>query len=107
VPVSVVIDRCNPEPLQRKAWIEDVRKAGVWNIVAIYLDIDRREAKSRVMERKNHPTLPAAEKSKEVIDEFADSLHKPTLTEGFLEVVTIRTDKEFKLAVDRFSRMLP
>jgi hypothetical protein len=102
-----------------------VKKQGVWNIIAVYLDINKNECMNRVMSRKkyflthilfiavtisdingllfcswygcSHPTLPATEKAKVIVDEFYDQLQKPTLSEGF---------RESKLNISRVSLSL-
>jgi len=101
--MNIVIDRCNKNTNLRISWIEDVKKLGVHTTIAIHFDIDRNEAKSRVMKRVNHPTLPAVEKSKQVVDEIADCLTKPQLNEGFAEIICVRTEKDVSYTIERFA----
>jgi len=103
--MNVVIDRLNKDTVTRRSWIEDAKKLSVHNIIAIYFDIDRNEAKNRVMKRINHPSLPACENSKYVVDEIADTLTKPHLSEGFVEVLCVRNEKEVSAAIERFSHI--
>eukprot|EP00929_Paragymnodinium_shiwhaense_P099163 TRINITY_DN6070_c0_g2_i1.p1 TRINITY_DN6070_c0_g2~~TRINITY_DN6070_c0_g2_i1.p1 ORF type:complete len:1021 (+),score=165.08 TRINITY_DN6070_c0_g2_i1:140-3202(+) len=80
---NVVIDRCNISRLQRRVWlgVADDCKVGA---AVIWLDADRQTCSDRVLQRFNHPTLPAESSSLTVIEAFEDRLEAPVEAEGFV-----------------------
>lgn len=79
----VVVDRCNATRLQRRVWLELAEDYEV-GAACIWLDIPEDVCGARVLQRFGHETLPAEEKSLEVIAAFSRRLEAPMEAEGFV-----------------------
>ena len=76
-----VVDRCNHTNQQRDLWIDILKKNAPKdkNAVALvlHLDADVETCKQRVLQRKNHKTLPPVPASKAVVDDFQRKFEDP------------------------------
>eukprot|EP00050_Salpingoeca_kvevrii_P012878 m.25390 g.25390 ORF g.25390 m.25390 type:complete len:426 (-) comp4426_c0_seq1:170-1447(-) len=89
----IVIDRTNIDVNQRATWLSILRTHCLAHGITpehvasraccVYFDIPPVVCKERVLGRKNHPTLPAEQRSLGVIDQFASTAVIPTAEEGF------------------------
>eukprot|EP01121_Diplochlamys_sp_Union-15-3_P010112 TRINITY_DN2809_c0_g1_i1.p1 TRINITY_DN2809_c0_g1~~TRINITY_DN2809_c0_g1_i1.p1 ORF type:complete len:559 (-),score=84.27 TRINITY_DN2809_c0_g1_i1:48-1724(-) len=91
---SVIIDRCNFDYSQRSTWIKLSAKQNVKHISCIYLDIPPSLCKDRLSGRTDHPTIKEASVGHAVIDKFQDLLIPPSKFEGFVNVITVKTEQE-------------
>ena len=101
---SVVIDRCNVHPKERKMWFTFAKKQKE-NIETflVWLDPGIDVCKQRVKDRKNHPTLPP-ERGDEVIDMFAKGFKPPEDWEcKYEEIIHITNNEESKDFEKKFS----
>ena len=77
-----VVDRCNHTNQQRDLWVELMTKHAPKdkNAVALilHLDADVETCKQRVLQRKNHKTLPPVPASKAVVDDFLRKFEEPS-----------------------------
>lgn len=96
---NVVVDRCNFDVNQRKAWIDLAKEHGVKNVYAIYLDTPINTCKNRVITRQNHPTIAPVEGSKAIVDKFAAIAVPIGQGEGFVDVLNVTSDEEAEAAV--------
>lgn len=92
---SVVIDRCNFDPSQRKTWIDMAKHLKVKSIKVVDLIVDPEVCIARAIERKNHPTLSGEEAVNNVVRKIDKVFVKPTLAEGVDSIVQIRTGSNF------------
>ena len=77
-----VVDRCNHTNQQRDLWVDLMKKNAPKdkNAVALvlHLDADVETCKQRVLQRKNHKTLPPVPASKAVVDDFQRKFEDPS-----------------------------
>lgn len=88
---SIVIDRCNQTPHQRKEWIKlgQIYQA---SIHCVYLEASPILASKRIFERKNHPTIKnySIEKCKAIVQQFNNQMIIPSFDEGFDSILMIK-----------------
>jgi len=75
---SIILDRCNIHPKERKQWAQKAIKYGAMQIVLVWFSADVETCKARVRARIRHPTLAAGDESDKVIEEFASGFKPPT-----------------------------
>eukprot|EP00457_Paulinella_chromatophora_P019499 gb/GEZN01021191.1/.p1 GENE.gb/GEZN01021191.1/~~gb/GEZN01021191.1/.p1 ORF type:complete len:202 (-),score=38.95 gb/GEZN01021191.1/:23-628(-) len=73
---SVVLDRCNIHPKERKQWASKAKSLGASKVCLVWMNVGLEECMRRCTERKKHPTLQQ-EKAAEVIAEFAQGFKAP------------------------------
>eukprot|EP01064_Diplonema_japonicum_P008638 TRINITY_DN16073_c0_g1_i1.p1 TRINITY_DN16073_c0_g1~~TRINITY_DN16073_c0_g1_i1.p1 ORF type:complete len:981 (+),score=235.85 TRINITY_DN16073_c0_g1_i1:37-2979(+) len=100
---SVVIDRCNVTPSERKLWVQRARAAyqGAMRIETAFMDVPPSLCKTRVAARKAHPTLGAD--NLDVIDQFCRGMKFPEKWEGpYSDCFTIKCDQHIKDLLVRY-----
>jgi len=78
---SVILDRCNIHPKDRKMWITEAKRLNVKHIDLVWFATSAEQCKLNVKSRKNHPTLQP-ENADTVVDEFAKGFKPPQQFEG-------------------------
>ena len=91
---SVLVDRCNFDPSQRKPWFQEAKRFKADSIEAVYFDVPVEVCVERVMKRKSHETLPPTENAPNVVRRFADLMVPPTEQEPFDAVHIIRSEED-------------
>lgn len=99
---NVIIDRCNIDFQQRSTWVLLANQYEVKRVTAVMLNTPKELCKSRVLVRKNHPTIGPGARGVGIIDQFGGDLKEPSLTEGFTDVLKINSEEEFELIVQQF-----
>jgi len=104
--LSVIVDRCNFDILQRNVWIKIASEFGVNHIWCLYFKIPHEICKARVTVREDHPTIPKGDKGCEIIDTFASSLVPPAFEEGLSEIITVTNDQELEAVIPKLAELL-
>ncbi len=73
---SIVLDRCNIHPKERKQWSESAVSFGATKVGLVWINTSVTECEKRCTERKNHPTLSGSD-APEVIASFAKGFKAP------------------------------
>ncbi|KAF0977550.1 hypothetical protein FDP41_003542 [Naegleria fowleri] len=103
---SVVLDRCNIHPKDRKMWITEAKKLGVKHIDLVWFTTSPEQCKTNIRERKNHPTLPP-ENADKVVDEFSKGFKPPQKFEGPYEnLFEVNNEKEGQELVKKLAQYL-
>jgi predicted kinase len=92
---SVVIDRCNFDAAQRQHWLtiaERFRGSAKVSVVAVLFNTPMNECKQRVMNRRDHPTLPPNDNSIKIVERFRGLLKPPVRAEGFDLILEAESD---------------
>eukprot|EP00727_Mastigamoeba_balamuthi_P011686 m51a1_g714 putative p-loop containing nucleoside triphosphate hydrolase protein (181) ;mRNA; f:421967-422776 len=87
---SVLLDRCNVHPKERKMWLQEVRPYPNVTVEAVFLNTPIDECKRRVVERTGHPNLQGPGAAS-VVDDFLRGFEVPAEREGFASVHVART----------------
>lgn len=93
---NVVVDRCNFDINQRKAWIDLAAKHGITNVSCLWLDIDKETCCERVSKRENHPTIKPDSDGEKIIDQFSRIFVGPELSEGFVNVTVLKDNNDLE-----------
>jgi hypothetical protein len=100
---SIVLDRCNASKEDRKKWFAmmiPAEGAVTRGTVAIFFDLKSKICINRILERKNHPTLPPEQAQRasttKAVKSFEKILDPPHISEGFQRVHVIRSQIEFE-----------
>jgi hypothetical protein len=100
------VDRCNFDFSQRWHFIKLARDLGVGDIRCLFLNIPRSVCKSRVSNRKDHPTIPDGEAGHAIIDNFKNLLAGPQKAEGYSQIIEVVDEQGANRAVDHFGDLL-
>lgn len=103
----MVIDRTNISIEQRRFFLEAARELGVHRLIAVFFDMPPRQCAKRVLQRRDHKSLSDAPESVNVVLGFSRSLERPTMSEGFSEILRITTFAESDMIADRFAAEPP
>ena len=101
---SIVLDRCNVTPSERKLWVRRARAVDT-NIVieTIHFDVSPDLCKARAMKRTDHATVDSGSAS-DVVDSFCRGYKKPEKWEGpYDECHTVSDNIQLRWIKDRFS----
>ena len=103
----VLIDRTNIDVHQRSHWVKIARQCRVPTAAtaAVFLDVDIRTCKERVMSRLGHPTLTPCAKSLKIVDNFFEGLSMPKEIEGFGHVVVLQKEALLKLNINNMGAL--
>jgi predicted kinase len=93
---KVVIDRCNFDVNQRKAWLDLAKDYNCKAVSAIVFDTPHAVCKDRVVNRQGHPTIAPVEGSKAIIDKFASIFVDIKPEEGFGKTTYVNTEEMVK-----------
>lgn len=93
--VNVVIDRTNFDMPQRKPWISIARTYGFSSIESIHFDVPFATCRSRILQRRDHPSNVDGERGVEVLDKFQTLMVPPTLDEGINKILKIEGELVF------------
>ncbi|KAG6911294.1 hypothetical protein DXG01_002133 [Tephrocybe rancida] len=99
----VMLDRCNTAATDRKGWLSLTSN---WCTAAacIFFDYDQTLCIARAQMRAGHPTLPPGSRVRNAVNHMQGLLVRPTLSEGFKAVITVRS---FAAAQDLIMRLSP
>ncbi|KAL9648660.1 hypothetical protein ABK040_016290 [Willaertia magna] len=100
---SVILDRCNIHPKDRKMWITEAKKLDCKHIDLVWFTTSPEVCKQNIKQRSNHPTLPP-EKADEVVDEFAKGFKPPQQYEGFEHFYQVNTREESTELIQTLSK---
>ena len=100
---KVIVDRCNFDVNQRKAWLDLAKKHGVSKVQAIVFNTPTELCKDRIMTRLDHPTVTPIEGSKKLVDVFTSMLVPIRDDEGFVGVVGVSTVEEVDTLIKKFN----
>lgn len=89
---NVVIDRCNFDGLQRKAWLDMATSFALTDVKAYMLDVPQDVCITRAGARENHPTIHSVEEATNAVTELGSKLTYPNLDEGFTAVKIFSND---------------
>lgn len=92
----VILDRCNPEPTDRKYWLSLLISTS--NTACLYFDCDVDLCLQRIDVRLNHPTIPAG-RGRNAVKQMHELMQKPTISEGFGAVLTISSHNAAREAI--------
>ncbi|KAF4604635.1 hypothetical protein EYR40_003409 [Pleurotus pulmonarius] len=86
----VLLDRCNPDATDRKAWLA-LGSSWARSPVCIWFDYDHDLCTSRAQSRPNHPTLPPGSRVRNAVEQMRKMLVPPSLKEGFKAIAIVRS----------------
>ena len=76
----IVVDKTNPS-IKSRARFVNLAKQHDYKIAIIWLDVERKKCKERILKRKNHETLLPS-KADEALDQYFSRIEPPTAKEG-------------------------
>jgi atypical dual specificity phosphatase len=88
--ILVLLDRCNPDAGDRRAWLRLVAPLSRHKPIAIFFDYPRGVCERRIDRRLGHPTIRPGGGA-HALDHMASRLEPPCLEEGFGAVLTVRS----------------
>ncbi|KDQ11866.1 hypothetical protein BOTBODRAFT_189560 [Botryobasidium botryosum FD-172 SS1] len=80
---SVIVDRTNIDPGQRRTWIDIGRQFPGTEIWGLMLDTPMSVCTARIQTRTDHPTITSPELGLSVLSRFASEFQPMHLSEGF------------------------
>lgn len=104
---SVIIDRTNIDVEQRAHFVKVAREMKVHSVIAVMFDIDVVECAQRIIERKDHPTLPASAGSIAILMSFSGDLVRVSLEEGINQIFYITQQSSIAEVVQQVANALP
>jgi predicted kinase len=105
----ILIDRCNFDESQRAHWLG--LRGPATRPLAVFLDVPRQLADTRVLSRPPHEggvdaTAMSERKLRSIVAQMHANLSPPTLAEGFEEVLVCCDDADAELARARLLMLL-
>lgn len=104
--ISVVIDRCNIDKVQRLEFLQLAASFGV-EAHGVVLNLPASVCIQRASKRIGHEGGVSAGNAGSVINRFAKTRQLPVLSEGFSRITFCRTDMDIENAVQQYRELLP
>jgi len=86
----LVLDRCNTTKMERKEWLDILGNPSSKDVACIFFDTPSEICKQRAAARLDHPTIRPGGGSR-IIDDIAKRFERPSASEGFSAVETIKS----------------
>ncbi|GJN90214.1 hypothetical protein Rhopal_003213-T1 [Rhodotorula paludigena] len=86
---SVVVDRQNFDPGQRRHWLEIASEFPHVEVGGMVMGTSKEECRQRLLVRQNHPTIGDAKLAVDLLDKFTGLWEEPRLDEGFDRLITL------------------
>eukprot|EP00474_Spongospora_subterranea_P009677 CRZ10135.1 hypothetical protein [Spongospora subterranea] len=92
--MSTIVDRTNMTRDHRSYFLKLAAELGVGLVICIVFDVPPEICGQRIMERIDHPTLPAVPESIAILHRFVKEFERPALEEGFNQILVIKSPRQ-------------